>query len=119
MYSILATSAKKPTIKDFFLTLEDSSNHKLIVDKALNKMKFWTKVTEWSNITLKASSHYKPELDSAGKPNYITHFVIGIEHMDISLALLRGKCLAKYSLVSCSVSLYHIHAFLFSRDIYY
>ena len=92
MYSILATSDRKPTIKDFFLTLVDSSNHKFIVDKALNKTKFWTKVTDWSEITLKASSHYKPEIDSARKPNYITDYLIGIEHMNIGLALLRGKC---------------------------
>jgi hypothetical protein len=60
------------------------------VDKALNKTKFWTKVTVWSELKLNASSHYKLELDSAKKPNYIKSYPIGIDDMDIGLALLRG-----------------------------
>ncbi|XP_060577218.1 uncharacterized protein LOC132734491 [Ruditapes philippinarum] len=93
-----ATSAKKPTIKDFFLTLVDSSNHKFIVDKALNKTKFWTKETVWAKLKLKASSHYKLEMDSAKRPNYITHYLIGIQDMDIGLKLLRGTEVAEMSM---------------------
>jgi hypothetical protein len=86
----LATSGRKPTIKDFSFNLVDNTDHKLVMDKALSKPKFWTKVTDWSKLTLKASSHYKPEIDSATRPNYITDYTIGIDDMDIGLTLFRG-----------------------------
>jgi hypothetical protein len=68
----------------------DNTDHKLVLDKAFSKTKFWTKVTDWLNFTLKASSHYKPEIDNEKKPNYITGYKIGIDDMDIGLTLLRG-----------------------------
>ncbi|XP_053398434.1 uncharacterized protein LOC128556766 [Mercenaria mercenaria] len=85
-----ATSAKMPVIKDLSLTFIDSSNHKFIADKALGNETFWTKVTIWSKMSLKAASNYKPDFDSSGKPNYITHYVIGIEDMNVVLTLSRG-----------------------------
>ncbi|XP_060596240.1 uncharacterized protein LOC132750310, partial [Ruditapes philippinarum] len=93
-----ATSERQPTIKDFFFTLVDNTDHKLILDKAFNKTKFWTKVTDWSELTLKASSHYIPEIDKEKKPNYITDYTIGIDDMDIGLTLLRGTDKAEWSI---------------------
>ncbi|XP_060604506.1 uncharacterized protein LOC132757271 [Ruditapes philippinarum] len=93
-----ATSARKPTIKDFSFNLVDNTDHKLVLDKAFSKPKFWTKVTDWSKLTLKASSHYKPEIDSATIPNYITDYTIGIDDMDIGLTLFRGADRAKWSI---------------------
>ncbi|XP_053388676.1 uncharacterized protein LOC128551785, partial [Mercenaria mercenaria] len=83
------TSDKLPTIKDLSLNLQNPSGPKVIVDKALGKT-FWTKDTSWSNISLKASSNYKPEIDSARKPNYISRYLIGIADMQIVITLERG-----------------------------
>lgn len=78
-----------PMIKDMSMALQDSSNHKLIIDKSLGDI-FWTNQLKWTKIALNASSNYQVETGGA-PPNYIKHFLIGIEEMEIDLTLSRGK----------------------------
>lgn len=77
-----------PVIKDMSVALQDSSGHKLIIDKSLGVI-FWTNQLKWSKIALTASSNYQVETGGA-PPNYIKYFLIGVEEMEIDLTLSRG-----------------------------
>jgi hypothetical protein len=88
---ISATQEKIPAIKQMYFKLHGSINNLKIVDKALAKTTFWTKETNWSAISIEASSNYKPEIDSQNIPNYITGYYIGIEEQVMVLTLLRGN----------------------------
>ncbi|XP_053401015.1 uncharacterized protein LOC128557569 [Mercenaria mercenaria] len=85
-----ATADKIPTIKDMSFKLQDSKGNYLIVDKALNKYIFWTRYTVWSRISHNVSSHYKPDIDSSRKPNYINGYYIGMDTLTIAMTLSRG-----------------------------
>lgn len=78
-----------PTIKDMSLTFQDSTGHKLIVDKPLGNI-FWTKQLTWSQLKVVVSSNYKALIEGE-KPNYITNYLIGVEEMNIRLTFIRGK----------------------------
>jgi hypothetical protein len=86
-----ATTSKVPTMLSMYFKLHGSANKVKIVDKAFQKSIIWLKDTDWSNISIQASSYYRPDIDNSKIPNYITNYYIGIEEQKIVLTLLRGN----------------------------
>jgi len=87
---ILATTEKLPTILEKMLRLEgDGSIKKLIMDIPTTAGKYWTNEPSWNNVTVIASSTYKPEIDALNIPSYIRGYTIGVKELSTSMSLTR------------------------------